>query len=74
MPKPVRSPCRPRCLRCGRCGLVADQPPQGPGTPVVLAVSEAQAELIDKFKIEAVPSMVEQEQDRIKVKQFKLKD
>jgi hypothetical protein len=30
--------------------------------------------LIDKFKIEAVPSMVEQEQDRIKVKQFKLKD
>lgn len=30
--------------------------------------------LIDKFRIEAVPSMVEQEQDRIKVKQFKLKD
>lgn len=30
--------------------------------------------LIDKFKVEAVPSIVEQEQDRIKVKQFKLKD
>ena len=30
--------------------------------------------LIDKFKLEAVPSIVEQEQDRIKVKQFKLKD
>lgn len=30
--------------------------------------------LIDKFKLEAVPSLVEQEQDRIKVTQFKLKD
>lgn len=30
--------------------------------------------LIDKFKLESVPSLVEQEQDRIKVTQFKLKD
>ena len=30
--------------------------------------------LIDKFKLEAVLLIVEQEQDRIKVKQFKLKD
>ena len=30
--------------------------------------------LINKFKLEAVPSLVEQEQDRVKVKQFKLKD
>ena len=30
--------------------------------------------LINKFRIEAVPSIAEQEQDRIKVKQFKLKD
>ena len=30
--------------------------------------------LIDKFKIEAVPSIVEQEQDRVKVKQFKLEE
>ena len=30
--------------------------------------------LINKFKLEAVPSIVEQEQDRIKVTQIKLKD